>query len=61
MIPHARWIKGWIRKLKEAGCTISGNFGLLLLECHKDTHEFCSGDGISRPMANGFYVSCKVR
>eukprot|EP00983_Pelagomonas_calceolata_P017543 549622-Pelagomonas_calceolata.AAC.1 len=33
-----------------------GNVSLPLLECHKNTHNFCSGDGISRPMAIGFDV-----
>eukprot|EP00983_Pelagomonas_calceolata_P077428 1153855-Pelagomonas_calceolata.AAC.2 len=34
--------------------------GLLLLECHKNTHKFCSGNGISKPMAIGFDVQLQV-
>eukprot|EP00983_Pelagomonas_calceolata_P027040 849949-Pelagomonas_calceolata.AAC.1 len=33
---------------------------LPLLECHKNTHKFCSGDGIRGSTAIGFYVQLQV-
>eukprot|EP00983_Pelagomonas_calceolata_P071447 1151237-Pelagomonas_calceolata.AAC.1 len=34
--PHAHWVKGLFRYLREAGCTIIGNGSVSLLECYKD-------------------------
>eukprot|EP00983_Pelagomonas_calceolata_P033442 1047283-Pelagomonas_calceolata.AAC.1 len=60
VIPRANRIESLLRNLGKAGCTIRSNMGLLLLECHKNTHKFCSGDGISRPVAVGFDVQLQV-
>eukprot|EP00983_Pelagomonas_calceolata_P009237 298512-Pelagomonas_calceolata.AAC.1 len=56
VVPHAHQVKDLFRILKEARCTIRGNVKLPLLECHKNTCNFCSVDGVSRTMTIGFYV-----